>query len=50
MNPKIERAEVFGVAIPLVMEFKNACPSKSMVKSAVVRITATGGASIKEAT
>ena len=44
MNLKIERVEVFGVAMPLVMEFKNAYLSKSVVKSAVVRITATGGA------
>lgn len=43
-NMKIERVEVFGVAMPLVMEFKNAYLSKSVVKSAVVRITATGGA------
>ena len=38
-NLKIERVEVFGVAMPLVMEFKNAYLSKSVVKSAVVRIT-----------
>jgi len=44
MNLKIERVEVFGVAMPLVMEFKNAYLSKSVVKSAVVRVTATGGA------
>ncbi len=44
MNLKIERVEVFGVAMPLVTEFKNAYLSKSVVKSAVVRITATGGA------
>jgi muconate cycloisomerase len=44
MNLKIERVEVFGVAMPLVGEYKNAYLSKSMVKSAVVRITATGGA------
>jgi muconate cycloisomerase len=41
---KIERVEVWGVAVPLVGEFKNAYLSKSVVKSAVVRITATGGA------
>jgi muconate cycloisomerase len=41
---KIERVEVFGVAMPLVGEFKNAYLSKSVVKSAIVRITATGGA------
>jgi muconate cycloisomerase len=44
MNIKIERVEVFGVAMPLVGEYKNAYLSKSIVKSAVVRITATGGA------
>lgn len=44
MNLKIERVEVFGVAMPLVGEYKNAYLSKSIVKSAVVRITATGGA------
>jgi len=44
MNLKIERVEVFGVAMPLVMEFKNAYLSKSVVKSAIVRVTATGGA------
>ncbi|HXF66144.1 MAG TPA: enolase C-terminal domain-like protein [Burkholderiales bacterium] len=41
---KIERVEVFGVAVPLVGEFKNAYLSKSVVKSVVVRVTATGGA------
>ena len=41
---KIERVEVFGVAVPLVGEYKNAYMSKSVVKSAIVRITATGGA------
>jgi len=41
---KIERVEVFGVAVPLVGEFKNAYLSKTVVKSALVRITATGGA------
>ena len=40
---KIERVEVFGVAVPLVGEYKNAYLSKSVQKSAVVRITATGG-------
>lgn len=44
MNMKIERVEVFGVAVPLVGEFKNAYLSKTVVKSAVVRITASGGA------
>jgi muconate cycloisomerase len=41
---KIERVEIFGVAVPLVGEFKNAYLSKSVVRSAIVRITATGGA------
>lgn len=44
MNLKIERVEVFGVAMPLVGEYKNAYLSKTVVKSAVVRITASGGA------
>jgi muconate cycloisomerase len=43
MNVKIERVEVFGVEVPLVGEFKNAYLSKSLVKGAVVRITASGG-------
>ena len=41
---KIERVEVFGVAVPLIGEYKNAYLSKSVQKSAVVRITASGGA------
>jgi len=41
---KIERVEVFGVAVPLVGEYKNAYRSKSIQKSAIVRITASGGA------
>ena len=41
---KIERVEVFGVAVPLIGEYKNAYLSKSVQKSAIVRITATGGA------
>jgi len=40
---KIEKVEVFGVAVPLIGEYKNAYLSKSVQKSAVVRITATGG-------
>lgn len=40
---KIERVEVFGVAMPLVGEYKNAYLSKTVQKSAIVRITATGG-------
>lgn len=41
---KIERVEVFGVAVPLIGEYKNAYLSKTVQKSAIVRITATGGA------
>ena len=44
MKLKIERVEVFGVAVPLIGEYKNAYRSKSIQKSAVVRITASGGA------
>ncbi len=41
----IERVEVFGVAVPLVGGgFKNAYATKTVQKSAVVRVTATGGA------
>jgi muconate cycloisomerase len=40
---KIERVEVFGVAVPLIGEYKNAYLSKTVQKSAVVRITASGG-------
>jgi len=40
---KIERVEIFGVAVPLVGEYKNAYLSKTVQKSAIVRITATGG-------
>ena len=40
----IERVEVLGIAMPLVGEYKNAYLSKSLVKAAVVRITASGGA------
>ena len=40
---KIERIEVFGVAVPLVGEYKNAYLSKTVQKSAIVRVTATGG-------
>jgi L-alanine-DL-glutamate epimerase-like enolase superfamily enzyme len=40
---KIDRVEVFGVAVPLIGEYKNAYVSKSIQKSAIVRITATGG-------
>lgn len=41
---KIERVEIFGVAVPLVGAFKMAYQSESIQKSAIVRITATGGA------
>jgi L-Ala-D/L-Glu epimerase len=44
MKLNIERVEVFGVAVPLIGEYKNAYRSKSIQKSAVVRITAGGGA------
>ena len=37
---KIEKVEVFGVAVPLIGEYKNAYLSKTVQKSAVVRITA----------
>jgi len=40
---KIERVEIFGVAVPLIGEYKNAYLAKSVQKSAIVRITATGG-------
>src|ERR1051325_4403776 len=41
----IERVEVFGVAVPLVGPgFKNAYLTKTVQKSALVRITAFGGA------
>src|SRR5215218_9665857 len=43
MNMTIERVELFGIAMPLVGEYKNAYLSKSIVKAAVVRITASGG-------
>jgi L-Ala-D/L-Glu epimerase len=43
MNLKIERVEVFGVAVPLIGEYKNAYRSKSVQKSAIVRITASDG-------
>jgi muconate cycloisomerase len=44
MQTKIECVEIFGIAMPLVGEYKNAYLSKSLVKAAVVRITASGGA------
>jgi muconate cycloisomerase len=42
---KIEKVEVFGVAVPLIGEYKNAYLSKTVQKSAIVRITASGGVS-----
>jgi muconate cycloisomerase len=45
MQMTIERVEVFGIAMPLVGEYKNAYLSKSLVKAAVVRITANSGVS-----
>lgn len=44
MVMKIERVEVFGVAVPLVQVFSNAKGPKSRQQSVVVRVTATGGA------
>ena len=44
MTLPIERVEVHGVAVPLVQGFKNAYATKSVQKSAVVRVTARGGA------
>jgi len=41
---KIERVEVFGVAVPLVGEYKNAYRAKTVQKSAIVRITGSGDA------
>ena len=40
---KIERVEVFGVAMPLIGEYTTAYKSKSIQKSAVVRITDSVG-------
>jgi L-Ala-D/L-Glu epimerase len=39
---KIERVEVFGVAVPLIGEYKNAYLSKTVQKSVIVRVTAGG--------
>jgi len=44
MRFPIERVEVFGVAVPLNQGFKNAYATKTVQKSALVRITAAGGA------
>lgn len=41
---KIERVEVFGVSVPLVREYRVSHRSQSIQTSAVVRITASGGA------
>src|SRR5947209_19261508 len=45
MREEIEGVEVFGVAVPLVgAGFENAYVTKTVQKSAVVRITSAGGA------
>ena len=41
---RIDRIEIFGVAVPLIGEYKNAYRSKTVQKSAIVRITASDGA------
>lgn len=41
---KIECIEVFGVAVPLAGEYTTAYESRTVQRSAVVRITASGGA------
>ena len=43
MNLRIERVEVFGVAVPLIGEYKNAYRAKTVQKSAIVRVTADDG-------
>ena len=43
MSVKIERVELFAIAMPLIGKYKNAYLSKSVVKATVVRITASGG-------
>ena len=43
MNPKIERVEVFGVAMPLIGTFTSAGISKQATKCVVVRLTASDG-------
>jgi len=45
---KIEKVEVFGVAMPMIGEYKNAYLSKSVQKSAIVRITAGGVAGLED--
>jgi len=41
---KIEKVEIFGVAVPLIGEFRMSYQSESIQRSAIVRITASGGA------
>ena len=43
MNLRIERAEVFGVAMPLTGTFTSAGISKQATKCVVVRLTASDG-------
>lgn len=43
MGVRIERVEVFGVGVPLKGAFKNAHTTKTVQKSAVVRVTANDG-------
>lgn len=43
MNPKIERVEVFGVAMPLAGTFTSGGISKDVTKCVVVRLTASDG-------
>ena len=43
MNLKIERVEVFGVAMPLIGTFKSAGIAKQATKCVVVRLTASDG-------
>src|SRR5215213_4330737 len=43
MNVKIERVDVFGVAMPLIGTFTSAGVSKSATKCVVVRVTASDG-------
>jgi L-alanine-DL-glutamate epimerase-like enolase superfamily enzyme len=41
---KIERVEIFGVAVPLIGEYKISHLRQSVQRSAIVQITASGGA------
>ena len=43
MKLKIERVEVFGVAMPLIGTFTSAGNSKQATKCVVVRLTASDG-------